>query len=188
MASVGWRVVVSGWDPLSEGGQKRRKETRRRTTDCISVLVRESIAIAYTQIRAGPSSSLLLDSGTVLPVKVHTNPETGQILNLVFVWADGDYELNVDVPLVFKGEDVCPGLKKGGYLNTIRTSLQYLCPVEHIPPKIEVDLSNLDIGDKVLMSDVVVLPSLKLLSKNENMPVCKIMTTRSEIKDPTETL
>ncbi|XXG55755.1 hypothetical protein AAC387_Pa03g3353 [Persea americana] len=99
-----------------------------------------------------------------------------EILNLVFVWVDGDSELNVDVPLVFKGEDVCPGLKKGGYLNTIRTSLKYLCPVEHIPPKIEVDLSNLDIGDKVLMSDVVGHPSLKLLSKNENMPVCKIMT------------
>lgn len=48
MASVGWRVVVSGWDPLSEGGQKRRKETPRLTTDCTSVLVRESIAIACT--------------------------------------------------------------------------------------------------------------------------------------------
>ena len=78
-------------------------------------------------------------------------------------------------------------MNTGGYLNTIRTSLKYLCPVEHIPPKIEVDLSNLDIGDKVLMSDVVGHPSLKLLSKNENVPVCKIVT-RSEIKEPTETL
>lgn len=34
-------------------------------------------------------------------------------MNLVFVWADDGTELKVDVPVVFKGEDVCPGLKKG---------------------------------------------------------------------------
>lgn len=79
-------------------------------------------------------------------------------------------------------------INTGGYLNRIRTTLKYQCPVEHIPPKIEVDLSNLDIGDKVLMSDVVVHPSLKLLSKNENMPVCKLTTIRSEIKEPKETV
>ncbi|XXG68934.1 hypothetical protein AAC387_Pa06g1916 [Persea americana] len=180
--------ITNGKRPISK---KHLLTTDRKQINSILKTVQQPFFCSTTfnlQIRAGPSSSLLLDSGTVLPIKVHTNPETGQILNLVFVWADGDSELNVDVPLVFKGEDVCPGLKKGGYLNSIRTSLKYLCPVEHIPPKIEVDLSNLDIGDKVLMSDVVVHPSLKLLSKNENMPVCKIMTTRSEIKEPTATL
>ena len=31
----------------------------------------------------------------------------------MFVWADDGSELKVDVPVVFKGEDVCPGLHKG---------------------------------------------------------------------------
>lgn len=39
--------------------------------------------------------------------------ETGKILNLVFVWADDGSHLKVDVPVVFKGEDACPGLQKG---------------------------------------------------------------------------
>lgn len=68
----------------------------------------------------------------------------------------------------------------GGYLNKIRTSLKFLCPAEHIPSKIEVDVSNLDVGDRVFMRDVEVHPSLKLLSKNETMPVCKIVTTTPE--------
>ncbi|KAH7511545.1 hypothetical protein JRO89_XSUnG0191600 [Xanthoceras sorbifolium] len=195
------------------------------------------------QIRAGSGSSVLLDSGKVLPVKVHSNEATGSVYNLVFVWADDGTELKVDVPVVFKGEDNCPGLKKGkivyspdsvllgllyskglgkrkqkplivlasslgpgrpiyivnaqyqanaycyyaktgGYLNRIRTTLKYLCPAEHIPPKIEVDVSNLDIGDRVLMHDVEVHPSLKLLSKNENMPICKITATNSENPEP----
>lgn len=60
----------------------------------------------------------------------------------------------------------------------IRKSLLYLCPAEHIPPKIEVDISNLDIGDKLSIHNVSVHPTMKLLSKNETMPVCKIMATK----------
>lgn len=65
----------------------------------------------------------------------------------------------------------------GGSLNKIRASLKYLCPAEHIPQKIEVDVSKLDVGDRVLMQDVEVHPSMKLLSKNETMPICKIVAT-----------
>lgn len=46
---------------------------------------------------------------------MHRDSETGKLLNLVFVWADEGTELKVDVPIVFKGEDICPGLKKGFY-------------------------------------------------------------------------
>ncbi|CAL2273536.1 unnamed protein product [Prunus armeniaca] len=132
------------------------------------------------QIRAGSGSSDLLESGNVLPIKIHRDEESGKILNLVFVWADEGSQLKVDVPVVFKGEDVCPGLKKGGHLNKIRATLKYLCPAEHIPPKIEVDVSKLDIGDRVFIPDVEVHPSMKLLSKNETMPICKIVATKLE--------
>ncbi|KAM1063056.1 hypothetical protein EV1_027040 [Malus domestica] len=132
------------------------------------------------QIRAGSGSSDLIESGNVIPIKIHRDQESGKILNLVFVWADEGSELKVDVPVVFKGEDVCPGLKKGGHLNKIRTSLRYLGPAENIPSKIEVDVSNLDIGDRVFIPDIEVHPSMKLLSKNETMPICKIVATMLE--------
>lgn len=178
--------ISDGKRPIS---RKQLLTTDRKQIHSILKTVEEPFFCSTTfnlQIRAGPGSSHLLDSGTVLPIKVHRNPETGKILNLVFVWADSRSDLTVDVPVVFKGEDLCPGLKKGGYLNWIRTSLKYLCPADQIPPKIVVDLSNLDIEDKVSMHDVVVHPSLKLLSKNENMPVCKIMATRSEVEHHVE--
>ncbi|WCJ31080.1 50S ribosomal protein L25 [Euphorbia peplus] len=129
------------------------------------------------QIRAGAGSSVLVESGTVLPIKVHRNEETGKILNLVFVWAEDGTELKVNVPVVLKGEEDCPGLKKGGRLNMIRKSLKFLCPAEHIPQKIEVDLSNLDVGDKVSMNDIEVHYSAKLLSKNLDIPICNIQST-----------
>ncbi|XP_039000008.1 50S ribosomal protein L25-like [Hibiscus syriacus] len=129
------------------------------------------------QIRAGSGSSVLLESGRVLPIKIHRDKDTGKILNLVFVWADEGTELKVDVPVVFKGLEDCPGLKKGGHFNMIRSILKFQCPAEHIPQKIEVDVSKLDIDDRVLMHDIEVHPSFKLLSKNESMPICKIVST-----------
>ena len=48
-------------------------------------------------------------------LQIHRDEATGKVLNLVFAWADEGSELKVDVPLVFKGEDVCPGLKKGWF-------------------------------------------------------------------------
>ncbi|KAE8704806.1 hypothetical protein F3Y22_tig00110437pilonHSYRG00037 [Hibiscus syriacus] len=128
------------------------------------------------QIRAGSGSSVLLESGRVLPIKAR-DKDTGKILNLVFVWADEGTELKVDVPVVFKGLEDCPGLKKGGHFNMIRSILKFQCPAEHIPQKIEVDVSKLDIDDRVLMHDIEVHPSFKLLSKNESMPICKIVST-----------
>ncbi|KAL8528645.1 hypothetical protein ACS0TY_006186 [Phlomoides rotata] len=136
------------------------------------------------QIRAGSGSSTILQNGKVLPIKIHMDGE-GNILNLVFVWAEDGTKLKVDVPIVYKGEDVCPGLKKGGSLHKIRSSLKYLCPSEHIPPEIEVDVSNLDIEDRVSMHDVAVHPSLKLLSKDETIPICKIKATQVEYTENT---
>ncbi|KAJ8567231.1 hypothetical protein K7X08_019439 [Anisodus acutangulus] len=129
------------------------------------------------QIRAGSGSSTLLESGKVLPIKIHRDEETGKILNLVFVWAEDGTKLKVDVPVVVKGEQECLGLKKGGYLNKIRPTLKFLCPAEHMPQKIEIDVSQLDVEDKVSLHDIDVHPTWKLLSKNETIPVCKVKAT-----------
>lgn len=66
----------------------------------------------------------------------------------------------------------------GGYLHKIIVSLPYLCPWEHIPQKIEVNLTDLDIGDIVLVRDLGVHPSLKLLSEIDDKPICKIVATK----------
>lgn len=50
-------------------------------------------------------------------MQVHRDETTGNILNLVLVEADEGTMLKVNLPVEFKGEDVCPGLKKGiGFL------------------------------------------------------------------------
>lgn len=98
--------------------------------------------------------------------------------------------MNVDVPVVFKGEELSPGVKKGGYIQKLRESIRYQCPAEHIPQKFEVDVSKLDIGDRVHLTDLEVHPSLKLLSVAQNKPICKVRGLKpkvAELEIPVET-
>ncbi|OVA10499.1 hypothetical protein BVC80_8985g34 [Macleaya cordata] len=120
---------------------------------------------------------------SLLETQVHRDHKSGEIKKLVFVRADEVSGFKVHVPLVFKGEDLSPGLKKGGYLKTMKRRLIYQGQAELIPQKIEVDVSNLDIGDKVFIRDLEVNPSLKLLIKNENFPICMITAAKLEDAD-----
>ncbi|XP_050372407.1 uncharacterized protein LOC126790272 [Argentina anserina] len=113
----------------------------------------------------------------VLPRLVQLHSSTDAPLNVTFIRAPSDALLKVEVPLVFIGEDVSPGLKKGAYLNTIKRKVKFLCPADVIPPYIEVDLSELDVGQKIVMGDLRVHPTLKLIQSKDE-PICKIMGSR----------
>lgn len=65
----------------------------------------------------------------------------------------------------------------GSSLNTIKRTVKFLCPADIVPPYIDVDLSELDVGQKLVMGDLTVHPALKLL-RSKDEPVCKIMGAR----------
>ncbi|CAN6986538.1 unnamed protein product [Brassica oleracea var. botrytis] len=65
----------------------------------------------------------------------------------------------------------------GASLNTIKRTVKFLCPAEIIPPYIEVDLSLLDVGQKLVAGDLKVHPALKLI-KSKDKPIVKIVVGR----------
>jgi len=62
--------------------------------------------------------------------------------------------INLYIPVEFVGEDDCPGLRKGGVLTVVRQEVELKVTAADIPEKITVDLSGLEIGDTVTISDV----------------------------------
>lgn len=72
---------------------------------------------------------------------------------------------------------ICPANLSGAYLNTIKRTVKYLCPADIVPPYIDVDLSELDVGQKLVRGDLKVHPALRLLQSAQE-PVCKIMGSR----------
>nr|XP_016501248.1 PREDICTED: 50S ribosomal protein L25-like [Nicotiana tabacum] len=129
------------------------------------------------EVRPDFDSVEVVEKVRVLPRKVHLEAGSDAPLNVTFIRAPPSALLKVDVPLVFRGEDVSPGLKKGSYLNIIKRTVKYLCPADVIPPYIDVDLSELDVGQKLVMGDLKVHPDLKLVQPKDH-PVVKIMGAR----------
>lgn len=46
-------------------------------------------------------------------LQIHLHAGTDKIMNVTFIRAPSTACLKVDVPLVFLGEDACPGIRKG---------------------------------------------------------------------------
>ncbi|KAL8543552.1 hypothetical protein ACS0TY_004202 [Phlomoides rotata] len=129
------------------------------------------------EVRPEFGSGEIVEKVRVLPRKLHLHAGTDAVLNVTFIRAPSNAWLKVDIPLVFRGDDVSPGLKKGSPLNIIKRTVKYLCPPDVIPPYIDVDLSELDVGQKILAGELKVHPALKLL-RSKDEPVCKIMSAR----------
>ncbi|XWS49286.1 hypothetical protein CRYUN_Cryun13aG0150900 [Craigia yunnanensis] len=129
------------------------------------------------EVRSEFETGDLIEKVRVLPRKLHLHAGTDAPLNVTFIRAPSHALLKVDVPLVFRGEDVCPGLRKGLFFNTIKRTVKFLCPADIIPPYIDVDISELDGGQKLVMGDLKVHPAIKLIQSKDD-PVCKIMGAR----------
>ncbi|XP_039014952.1 50S ribosomal protein L25-like, partial [Hibiscus syriacus] len=82
------------------------------------------------EVRSDFGSGELIEKVRVLPRKLHLHAGTDAPLNVTFIRAHSNALLKVDIPLVFRGEDVCPGLRKGLYLNTIKRTVKFLCPAD----------------------------------------------------------
>ncbi|KAK4435420.1 50S ribosomal protein L25 [Sesamum alatum] len=129
------------------------------------------------EVRPELGSDEIVEKVRVLPRKLHLHAGTDAVLNVTFIRAPSSAWLKVDVPLVYRGDDVSPGLKKGSALNIIKRTVKFLCPADIIPPYIDVDLSELDVGQKIVAGDLKVHPALKLL-RSKDEAVCKIMGAR----------
>jgi len=58
------------------------------------------------------------------------------------------------IPVEFVGEEVAPGIKQGGVVTVVRPEVELRVTAGDIPESITVDLSALNIGDVVTISDV----------------------------------
>lgn len=90
-----------------------------------------------------------------------------------------DSEITIEVGTTFIGEDVSPGLKRGGTLNVVRYAIEVICPAGKIPETIEVDLSELDIGDSVHISDLKFPESVSSAITDRDPTVLTVVSTRT---------
>lgn len=92
-------------------------------------------------------------NGKALLREVQSHPwKRSQIYHLSFFSVASQDSLEVTVPLHFVGQ--AAGIKSGGILDPVITEIQVQCAPGDIPESIDVDVSNLEIGDSLHVSDL----------------------------------
>ena len=94
-------------------------------------------------------------------------------------------KLRMHVPLHFKGEDIAPGVKVGsGIVSHQMVEVEVSCLPKHLPEFIEVDVSGLDIGEALHLSQLVLPEGVELVELSHgdehehDLPVVSIHKAR----------
>jgi len=110
------------------------------------------------------------------------HPAKPIIMHMDFQRVDANKPINVNVPLHFIGEDVAPGVKAGGMVAHDLVGVELAVLPTHLPEYIEVDISALDIGDALHLTDLK-LPETGMLvelgrGEGHDLPVVSIHAPR----------
>ncbi|OQW93403.1 MAG: 50S ribosomal protein L25/general stress protein Ctc [Beggiatoa sp. IS2] len=104
------------------------------------------------------------------------------VLHLDLLRVSETEKLTIQVPLHFLNEEQCAGIKLGGIISRHVTDAEVRCLPKDLPEFIEVDLTNLKVGDIVHLSDLVMPAGTELLAlvQGRNLAVASIHIPRAE--------
>jgi large subunit ribosomal protein L25 len=88
----------------------------------------------------------------VMIKEIQADPVSHQYLHIDFYEVKMDRKITATIPVVMKG--TAKGVANGGITQIIRRELDVICFPSDIPKNIEVDISDLDIGDAIHVEDI----------------------------------
>ena len=120
-------------------------------------------------------------SGKTLLREVQVHPWKGFPYHLSFFSVATQDSLEVEVSLHFVGESV--GVKlEAGMLETVLTQIAVKCKPDSIPDAIEVDISNLKVGDALHIHELV-LPAGAVALGEPSQVVVTVVGTKADAEE-----
>jgi len=86
--------------------------------------------------------------------ELQAHPVSGEFLHIDFYEIDLERKIRVGVPIVTTGNPI--GVEMGGLLQIVRREIEVLCLPTQIPESIEVDVTDLDVGDSIHVEEIQV--------------------------------
>jgi large subunit ribosomal protein L25 len=122
----------------------------------ISVKMNEFRKALYTGKLLGHLVTLKYGKETqpVIAKAVDMHPVTDVPMHFDLYRVDAHQQIKINVPVHFIHQDEAPGIKRGGTLNVVFHDVQVSCAADHIPEELVVDLTGLDIGASIRVSDL----------------------------------
>jgi len=98
------------------------------------------------------------------------HPAKDRIMHADFLRIQMDQAITVEVPLHFLNEDSCLGVRQGGgNVSHNMTSIEISCLPGDLPEYIEVDIEDLDLGDAIHMSGLILAEELSIPSLQQGV-------------------
>jgi len=148
-------------------------------TDTVSVTVpaRELQHILSGESGANTLISLDVDGESVLTLarQIHRHPTRGELVHVDFIRISRDVAVSAEIPIHLLGE--ATGVKDGGLLEQLLFHLTVEAMPGNIPVSIEMDVTELAIGDQLRVEDIA-LPEGVVTQAETDFVVAQVAAPR----------
>ena len=128
----------------------------------------------------------------VLLKDAHLDTLTSDPLHLDFYEITEGIDVKVSAPLLFTGKP--EGVKNGGVIQTLSNEIKIECLPTNIPNIIEINISDLNIGDTLRVKDIKPMNGIEILSNPESTiisvlaPRLVVETTATDADESSESV
>jgi large subunit ribosomal protein L25 len=118
---------------------------------------------------------------------IQRHPAKPKILHIDFMRVDNSHKLKMHVPLHFINEATSIGVKKGGVATHVMVEVEVLCLSSALPEFIAVDLANLNVGESIHLSDIILPVGVEIVELmhgvEHDLAVVSIMPAKGRSED-----
>jgi large subunit ribosomal protein L25 len=120
---------------------------------------------------------------TAMLKELQRHPVSGNFIHADFYEVAMDRKINVMIPIVTVGQS--KGVELGGMLQFIRHEVEAYCIPSNIPEVIEIDITDLDIGESVHVEDIELEGDVELVH-DVNFTILTVLSTRQAEEEEAE--
>ena len=117
---------------------------------------------------------------TVMVKELQIHPVSRNFLHIDFYEIAMDRKIRVKVPVVTTGKT--KGVELGGILQIIRRELEVLCLPLETPQSIEIDITDLDMGDSIHIGEISPEGDIEFL-EDANRTVVTVLSPKIEVEE-----
>ncbi|HMA84654.1 MAG TPA: 50S ribosomal protein L25/general stress protein Ctc [Desulfosalsimonadaceae bacterium] len=141
--------------------------------------------------KVSPSQALLdlqiengaRDKKTVMIKELQIDPVKFKYLHIDFYEVKMDQQITTTVPVVTTGTS--KGVEEGGIVQIIRRELEVSCLPGDIPEQVEIDITDLDVGDSVHVEDIDLGEKIEI-PYDTNFTILTIVSPAMELEEEPE--
>jgi large subunit ribosomal protein L25 len=150
-----------------------------RGLDSTSLSVNRRDLYAALHTEAGTNALINLEVGSdkylTIARELQRHPVRGEIIHLDFINISLDEEITAEVAIEYVGEPA--GATEGGIVETIKTSVMVAALPMAIPSGIQVDISELAVGDTLTATMLPAMEGVEYL-EDEDAPLVTVIVPR----------